>query len=78
MGSNPTPSATPRSRVPVDEPADEIETTKAARAYHAQTQAELDAVTAALAAAKTKHSLWTVVILAAAVLATVAAIMFQQ
>ena len=104
MGSNPTPSATPRSRLPVDEPkdersrscpgeaekqrspatkgadepADEIETTKAARAYHAQTQAELDAVTAALAAAKTKHSLWTVVILAAAVLATVAAIMFQQ
>jgi hypothetical protein len=61
-----------------DELADEIETSKAARAYGAQTQAELDAVTAALAAAKTKHSLWTVIILAAAVLATVYALLVQN
>jgi hypothetical protein len=62
----------------VDEPVDEMDTSKAARAYHTQTQAELDAVTAELAAAKSKHSLWTVLILAAAVLATVFALMFQK
>jgi len=61
-----------------DELADEIETSKAARAYHAKTQAEFDAVTIALAAAKTKHSLWTVIILAAAVLATVYALLVQN
>ncbi len=40
--------------MPVDEPADEIETSKAARAYHAQTQAELDAVTVAPAGTLSK------------------------
>jgi hypothetical protein len=62
----------------VDELDDEIETSKAARAYGAQTQAELDAVTASPAAAKTKHSLWTVIILAAAVLATVYTLLVQN
>ena len=62
----------------VDDPVDEMDTSKAARAYHAQTQAELDAVTAELAAAKSKHSLWTLFILAAAVLATVAGLMLQK
>ncbi len=61
----------------MDEPAGEIETSKAARAYHAKTQAELDAVTAA-GGGQDKHSLWTVIILAAAVLATVYALMVQN